>query len=414
MPRGGYLTSTTLLETIKREAMVPTSNFALSDADFLAMANQELKIGMMPSIMQYHQEFGVRTDPPIVINANQSAYEIPYRAVGSKVREVFYLDNNNNICRMSRINPDAKPYYQQVNNALTFIHYYCEGNSVVLIPSVNETPTGSLVFSYFMRPNELVDETRVATISNVTTTNSSGNITGISVAAAAVMTDVAHGLTTGNIINIQSTNCTPAISGNYAVTVIDANHFSVPVTTTGSGTTGSWTYTTTIFNVDQIPSNVVPFGQEGQLISGFSTSSLLDICQTLPGHQTLAYDVLPLAIDSVNKTITFYTPDLTTYSFSPNVVPAPVAGDYIAFAGECIIPQIPTELHDVLSQRVVLRTLQALGDAQGYGIAQTKLAEMEKATGNLIDNRTEGNPIKISNLNGTLRAVKAFNRARYY
>ncbi len=410
MPRGGYLTSTTLLETIKREAMVPASNFALNDADFLAMANQELRIGMMPSIMQYHQEFGVRTDAPIAIAANQSAYPIPYRAVGSKVREVFYMDQNNNWCKMSRIDPDHKPYYQQTNSANTYIHFYVEGNSVVLIPSVSSTPVGSLVYSYYMRPNELVDETRISSITDVTTTDTSGSITTISAAAAAVCTSVAHGLTTGNIVNISASNSTPVILGNYAVTVLSADTFSVPVTTTIAGTTAAWTYDTTIFTVDQIPTGVTAFIQAGNTITGFSTTSLLDICQTLPGHQTLAYDIQPLAINATNRTIQFYTPDITTYSFSPNVIPAPVAGDYIAFAGECFIPQIPTELHDVLSQRVVLRALQALGDAQGYGIAKDKLGEMEKSTGTLIDNRTEGAPTKISNLGGTLRAVKSFNR----
>lgn len=414
MPRGGYLTSATLLETIKREAMIPSSQSALSDSDLLAMANLELKIGMMPSIMQYHQEFLVRTDPPVDIAVNQSAYPIPYRAVGGKVRELFYLDESNNFCRMSRINPDHKPYYQQSNVNLSFLHYYLEGDSVVLIPPVTTSPVGSLVFSYYMRPNELVDDSRVATITSISTTDLSGDITAITAAGSAVITSAAHGLTTGNIILLSSTNCTPAIDDFYAVTVLSANTFSVPVTTTVAGTTGSWTYDTTIYTVDQIPTNVTPFLQGGTTITGFSTQTLMDVCQTLPGHKTMAYDISPLAIDTTNLTMQFYTPDLITYSFSPMVVPAPVAGDYIAFAGECIIPQIPTDLQDVLSQRVVLRALQALGDAQGYGIAQTKLTEMEKSTGNLIDNRAEGNPTKISNLGGTLRAVKAFNRTRYY
>ncbi len=409
MPRGGYLTSETLLETIKREAMVPANQSTLTDADFLAMANQEVRIGMMPSIMQYHQEYLVRTDPPVPILANQSAYPIPYRAVGGKVREVFYVDTSGNLCRMVRISPDHKPYFQQSNVQNQYINYFVEGDSVVLIPAVQSNPVGSLVFSYYMRPNELVDESRIATITSIVNTDLSGSAT-ISAAAAAVFTSVAHGLTTGNIVLISGTNCTPVIAGNYSVTVLTADTFSVPVTTTIAGTSGTWTYDTTIYTVDQIPTGVTPFLQGGNTITAFSTSSLLDVCQTLPGHKTMAYDITPLAIDATNKTIQFYTPDLDTYVQSPYVVPAPIAGDYIAFAGECHIPQIPTDLQDVLSQRVVLRTLQALGDAQGYGIAQSKLKEMELATGNLIADRTEGAPQKINNLGGTLRKAKAYNR----
>src|SRR3990167_5315956 len=102
----GYLTTDTLLEMIKTESMVPDSNAALDDDDFLAMANQEMRIGMLPTIMQFHEEYLVRTDTPTALVANQSAYAIPYRAVGGKLREVFYLDTSNNLNKMVRVNPD--------------------------------------------------------------------------------------------------------------------------------------------------------------------------------------------------------------------------------------------------------------------------------------------------------------------
>jgi hypothetical protein len=414
MPRGGYLTSSTLLDTIKREAFIPVNQSTLTDDDLLDMANQEVRIGMMPSIMQYHQEYLVRSDTPTPIVVNQASYAIPYRAVGGKVRELFYLDNSNNLCLMSRISPDHKPYYQQSAIQNNYLHYFLEGDSVLLMPFVNSSPVGSLVFSYYMKPNELVDESRVATILTIANTNTSGAITAITAAASAVITSPNHGLTSGNIILISGSNCTPVVDGFQTVSVLDANRFTVPITTTSPGTQGSWTYQTTTYGVDQLPSNVTPFLQGGTTVSGFTPSTLLDICQTLPGHKTMAYDISPLAVNSINKTITFYTPDIVQYIYSPNVNAAPVPGDYIAFAGEAIIPQIPSDLHDVLSQRVVLRALQALGDTQGYQIAASKLAEMEKSTATLIDNRTEGSPQKVSNLGGTLRAVKAFNKTRYY
>jgi hypothetical protein len=411
----GYLTTSTLIEQVKIESMMPSSQAALSDDDLLRMANQEIRVGMLPTIMQFHEEFGVYTDAPYPIIANQSAYQVPYRAVGGKVRTVFYLDESNNFCRLTRVDPPQIPYFQQSSVQNNYVTFFMEGDFVVLLPGVNSNPTGSLVMSYYMRPNELVDESRVATIKSVSNTNSQGTITGISVAAAAVITSQdPHGLTSGNIVLINQTNSTPAISGFYPVTVLSSTTFSVPVTTTGSGTTGEWIYNNTTYSVDQIPQNVTPFTQNGATVTGFSTSALLDVLRRNPGHHTFAYDVNPLAVDTVNKTITFYTPDIVTFSFSPNVIPAPVPGDYIAFAGEAIIPQIPSDLHDVLSQRVVCRVLQSLGDAQGYQIAKDKLDEMNKLMGNLIDNRTESQNKKIVNLSGTLRAAKAWNRSRFY
>ncbi len=57
--------------------------------------------------------------------------------------------------------------------------------------------------------------------------------------AAVVRTTAAHGMSTGHWCYIAGTNSTPNIDGWQEVTVIDSTHFSVPVTTTGAGTTGT-------------------------------------------------------------------------------------------------------------------------------------------------------------------------------
>jgi hypothetical protein len=410
----GYLTTDTLLSTIKREAAVPATQSFLTDDDLLDMANQEIRVAMMPTIMQFHQEYLVHSDAPQTLIANQSGYAIPYRAVGGKVRDVFYLDQSNNLCKLTRIDPDNKPYFQQSGIQNSYYSYFVENDNVVLMPVVGSNPSGSLAFSYYMRPNELVDESRVATITAISTpTSLSGSITSISIASPTVITSAAHGLSTGNIINISNSNSTPSVDGLYTVTVVNANTFTIPVNVNVAGTTGSWEYDVTTFTVDDLPT-VTAFYQNGQSVTSFTTSTLVDILQRKPGHKTLSYDVSPIAVDSVNKTITFYTPDIETYVVAPNVIAAPVTGDYIAFAGESIIPQIPSDLHDILSQRVVLRVLQSLGDAQGYQIAKDKLDDMNKLMGNLIDNRTEGNQKKINNLGSVLRAAKSWNRTGFY
>lgn len=393
----GYLTSSTLIDTVKREAMIPTSQSTFTPTDFLAMANQEMRIGLVPSIMQYHQEYYVRDSAPIPIVANQNNYPIPYRAVGGKIRDVYYLDLNNNLRAMTRIFPDDRPLYQQSNFQNRFLYFFIQGNDVVLMPDVGPNPIGSIVFSFYMRPNELVDESRVATINSISVTNTSGAITGITAASPPHITSVAHGLSTGNIITITQSNSNPIIDGSWTVTVLDADHFTINTTVTISGTTAQWTYSTTMYTVDQIP-------------TGFSTSSLLDLMQTNPGHKTYSFDQLPLLVDTTNKQLVFNTVQVRTPTFSPNIGTVPVVGDYISFAGECIIPQAPADLHDVLAQRVVTRCLQALGDQAGLQMAMQKLAEMEKWTGNLMDNRSEGEPSKANNLRGLLRSAKLRKR----
>lgn len=393
----GFLTSSTLIDTVKREAMIPTNQATFTNTDFLAIANQEMRIGLVPSIMQYHQEYYVRDSAPIPIVANQNNYAIPYRAVGGKIRDVYYLDLNNNLRSMTRIFPDDRPYYQQSNFQNRFLYFYIQGNDVVLMPDVGPNPVGSIVFSFYMRPNELVVENRVATIESISTSDTSGSITSITAASPPHITSVAHGLSTDNIITITQSNSNPLIDGAWPITVLDADTFTINTNVTISGTTGLWTYSTTNYTVDEIP-------------TGFSASSLLDLMQTNPGHKTYSFDQLPLLVDTTNKQIVFNTTQVRTTTFAPNIGSVPIVGDYISFAGECIIPQAPADLHDVLAQRVVTRCLQALGDQTGLQMAMQKLAEMEKWTGTLVDNRSEGQPLKANNLRGLLRSSKLRKR----
>lgn len=67
-----------------------------------------------------------------------------------------------------------------------------------------------------------------------------GVISAISIAAAAVVTAIGHGLNTGDKIVIANSNCTPTIDGERTVTVLTADTFSVPVTTTVAGTAGNY------------------------------------------------------------------------------------------------------------------------------------------------------------------------------
>lgn len=315
----GYYNSSTLIDAIKREAMIPSNQSTFTDADFLALANQETRIGIVPTIMSMHEEYFVRDSDEVPLEDNKSNYTIPYRAIGGKLRSVFYKDTNGNLRAMSRIDPADRSFYQQTNLQNRFIFFFVQGNDIILLPDVGADANGSLIFSYYLRPNDLVDDSRIATISNITEDSGAG---------------------------------------------------------------------TTTFTVDQIP-------------TGFTTTSTHDILQTKPGHQTYNIDVSPTAIDTTNLTLTFDTDDVSSDI---------IVGDYIAFSGECIIPQIPSALHDVLAQRVAGRCLQALGDQPGLQMAQGRLAEMEIKIGNLVDNRTEGEPVKINNLRGLLRSAKIRKR----
>lgn len=317
----GYFTSNSLITDIKRRAMIPESQSTFSTSDFLAFINTELKIGIVPSVLSVHEEYYVYPQE-VELESSKYSYTIPYRAVGGKLRDLFYKDTNGNLYEMARISPDDKYIYQQSNYGSQYRFYYVEGNNVILTPNNGLQSLGSLVFSFYMRPSDLVEESRVA-----------------------IITDIAEDSDAG----------------------------------------------TTTYTVNAIP-------------TGMTVTSTLDLLQAKPGHKIRKWDITPSAMNTVNKTITFLTTDIDGET---------EIGDNIAFAGECMIPQCPSDLQPVLAQRVAARCLEALGDTQGLTNANTKLQEMEVKTVALIDNRVEGSPQKIINRRGLLRNSKV-RRNRWF
>jgi hypothetical protein len=302
-------TSDTLINSIKIRAQVPTNQSTFRTDDFLQLANEEMVIGVVPSILSLHEDHYL-TEDTIELEDGKSNYAIPYRAIGNKVRDVKYQDNAGNIYELVRIDIESIVDYSNssVSTMTGIRHYYLKGNEIILYPNLSGTATGSLLMSYYLRPNKLVKESRAGLITNID--RSSGIIT-----------------------------------------------------------------------IDDMPDN-------------FSTSVDYDFVMARSPHKVIDFDISASSVSSGAGTLTFALADI------PDEL---VVGDYVMQAGEAIIPQLPTELHMVLAQRVACRCLEALGDTQGLANANTKLQEMEYKTGIIIDNRVEGSPQKVVNRTSFLR-----------
>jgi hypothetical protein len=143
--------------------------------------------------------------------------------------------------------------------------------------------------------------------------------------------------------------------------------------------------------------------------------SYVDFLQTNPGHRTYTYDV---KLQAANTTVgVFLADDLKTYAQNSSGGQLTYlnikVGDYICLQNECIIPQIPPELHNALAERAASRILMAIGDVQGYQISQAKIAEMNKMQETLIGSRIESSVPKVFNRYSLLRLGKSRFRRRY-
>ena len=324
----GGLTTNALLKSIKRRAMIPDNQNTFTDQDFIDLMNEEMMIGLVPSILQMKEEYFIFKEVvPLV--SDKSNYPIPERALASKLRELCFRDTPTGLIaneyEMTQIAVDDR--YTGLSNGTGsadftgFRRFYLMGNDVILHPSVGPAAYGALTFYYYIRPNSLVKDSEVATIVAVDRVN--GILT---------LSSIPNGYTTST-------------SANEPVKY--------------------------------------------------------DFVRSRSGHNILDIDITLNSINSSTKTVTL----------EKSKIPKDLeVGDYLALAGQTCIPNIPTELHMILAQRVAQRLLEAIGDTEGLNNATSKIAEMESKLTTMIDNRVEGAPRKI--VNRALMTGVARNRRR--
>lgn len=419
MPQAkSWMTSDDIIASVKRRISFPVSQNTFTNDDILAFANEELLTSQVPSILQYHEEYYVyRVDVPLT--SNQSRYSIPDRAIGMKLRDIKWSDQEGNFFDMTRIADSDKGFFQRSTGANQDINkFYMEGNDVVLTPQVVSGPTGTLNFFIFIRPNQLVNTARAAYINNFNQTISlssvvNGNtlyINGISYIAGTNFTvGVSDSATATNLAVYLNTQARSVLTDLISATAVSTNvtlrfsdqlyiidptqsssTFGIPLTTMGVEFVNlPSTYTDPVTNIT-----------ENLFVDGV----LVDFLQTKPGHKIETYDVMIPNTGIAGNIITFTASDIPESA---------IIGDYICLANECVIPYLPPDLHNILAERTANRILMAIGDQAGLQISNTKLQEMEKSSGELVDNRVEDAPKKILARHTVLRYNKNGNGRRY-
>lgn len=376
-----------LIRSIKRRAFIPNSQETFTDEDLLEMATEEVNIGLVPLIQRMHEEHLIYY-VDVLLEEGRDRYPIPPRAHGNKLRDVALVDENDNIFEMHRYSLNE---ISDFTNTTTYINtrgFYLENNDVVLA-SFDVNIGNKLRFYFYMRPNYLVLEEKGAIIQSIVETQEvnqitpkTGAINNITAGEATVIESLNHGLKTGNLVFISGTDTTPSIVGFHEISVIDPNNFIISFTTTSVGViSGSFSLA---LNVKKMLLNELP--------SAFLNATHFDFVQNISPNKILNYDARVNTINQLSKEL----------SFPADASSEVVAGSYINLAEETIVPNIPTELHPILAQRVAVTCLEAMGDEQNKQSAERKLASMEKDAGTFLDNRVEGAPQKIKSRHSTL------------
>ena len=399
MAKKPYYTSNTLIEAVKRKMAMPISQVTFSDEDILAFADEEMFLAQVPSILQYHEEYLVY-EQTVPMVPKQSKYAIPARAIGMKIRDLFYRDIAGQLVQMSRINPDDRSFFEVNSNTTPIpIHYYVQNNQIIITPAVTQNATGNLIFTYYMRPNSLVTDDQAAICekfskditvidNSLITSETIISIGDYSLQAGIDFLVGANNAATANNLNAAISALNPlfitTILNSNVITVFYKDRNTSIKSNTENAIGVQPTITIHIPAGSLIPSNITPGG-------------MVDILQAEGGHSTLNFDIVLQSTDISDTSLTFKEADLPKEF---------VVGDYICAQYQCIIPQVPTDLHNLLAERTCARILESLGDKDGLQAANLKINELEQRQATIIDSRVEGSPLKVLNRTGLLRASR--------
>lgn len=143
-------TTAGLLASIRRRAMLPSAASAgTTDIDLLALANEELILGLAADLMRVREEYLLTyTDVPI----DGVEYRIPSRAVGQMLQRVQLRDSSGLEMDLTRLRGPQVSQYSATG--LEPFGYRLRGNTLLLVPSADTSFT-TLRMEYAIRPSEL-------------------------------------------------------------------------------------------------------------------------------------------------------------------------------------------------------------------------------------------------------------------
>lgn len=160
-------TTTEMVESLIKRGLIPTSDKTFTTADFIRFMDEELRNFIVPQIMQVRENYFLETYDQTLV-ANQSRYNINTRAIGMKMKRLFWFNQNDQ--------PEAKIYQTDIERLLelpwqTFgpnpEYFYFSNNYIELIPTPQQGVQGYIRQYFFQRPNRLIQTSECGQITQI-------------------------------------------------------------------------------------------------------------------------------------------------------------------------------------------------------------------------------------------------------
>ncbi len=200
-------TADDLIDAVKRNAVIPSSQRKYSDDDFLAILNEELQLMLTGELMKLNEDFFTDIElTPLVPNI--SYYDFPKKAAGWRIKDISWLDPIGNVMvPLPRLPIEYAPRYQYAASDKPLFISVAD-DYVLTIPEIGTTASGALLFFYERLQNKLVKEAECCQVTGVTpfaggyTLNVTSLPTGYTNGCDIIGGTASHGLILENVIPV--------------------------------------------------------------------------------------------------------------------------------------------------------------------------------------------------------------------
>lgn len=441
MSKNKTLTTSKLIHSIKLRAALPETLNTFTEDDFLYFINEEMDMGVIPHVTSYHEDYFLHTEEVPLVDG-EMFYDIPYRAIGNKLRDITYSVGNQ-LSEMTRIAvEDQVDRINQFSGNYYCREFYIKGTEMV-IPKSLAVSSAKLLVSYYLRPNTLVSEDSASVVTSInrnnglvavnqfpssflnalqydiTSSKPAFKLIGLEITPDGVATETNLNFTFGTIRKSNITFPTLAsIIGSSYLSILDNSQGNNQLDVYWFNKTGvdpaPVVSGATLYEVNisaAVTTNNVIIALSNVLNSAYADNRLI-LTQTSTTTFNVQNGGVGISVGN-NFSISSSGFSIVEVVASEGTITIPKklnVNDIIALPEETTIPQIPIELHAMLAQRAAMRCLESLGDGVGLQLAAAKLADMEAKTGMLIDNRVESSPMKIKPRHTPIRRSAQGNR----
>ena len=162
------LTGDRIIDSVRKRTMTPDDTSIFTDQDILDIVNEELDAQVLNDLLTLHEEhLTVHIDIP---RNENGAYDIPYRAIGNKIRDVSLVTTNDYVYELTQVSIGELPDHSGANSLDSYLdRFYVESNQIKLI---NPTRAyGAVRIYFYIRPNVLTKTREAGIISSIEEVN---------------------------------------------------------------------------------------------------------------------------------------------------------------------------------------------------------------------------------------------------